>query len=101
MIKDKTPLSMAESLEYLKGDGERETEVKKFIENFVNIDPKKAKKIREKIEGLDLLKIKPEHVAKIVDLMPENDESLNKIFNDISLDEDEKNKILQSLEEFR
>lgn len=92
---------MAESLEYLKGDGERETEVKKFIENFVSIDSGKAKKLKEKIEGLDLLKIKPEHIANIIDIMPKNGDDLNKIFNDVSLDEDEKNKILQTIEEFK
>lgn len=92
---------MAEALKYTEGDSEREVEIKKFIGNFVKMDAEKARKIREKLESLELLKIKPIHIANIIDFMPENAESLNKIFNDISLDEDEKNKILQSLEEFR
>ena len=41
-----------------------------------------------------LLKIKNEHIVKIVDLMPEDASDLNKIFTDVSLTEDETNKIL-------
>ena len=33
--------------------------------------------------------------------MPENAEDLNKIFVDISLDEDEKRKILETIKEFK
>ncbi len=101
MIRNRNSLSMAESLKYLKGDGEREIEIRNFIKNFVTLDAKKGEKIREKIENLDLLKIKPEHTSNIIDLMPEDGEELNKIFNGLDLDEDEKNKILQVLEEFR
>ncbi len=101
MIKNMTPLSMAEAFESIKKDSDSEVEIKKFIKKFVKLKPEKAKIIREKLEGLDLMKIKPEHIAKIIDLLPENSENLNKIFNDVSLDEDETKKILETTEEFR
>jgi len=93
------PISMSEALEYLKGDKDKEIEVKKFIKKFVKISPSKAKELRKKLEALELMKMKPEHLAKIIDLMPQDQESLNKIFNDVSLDEDESKKIFKAIEE--
>ena len=43
--------------------------------------------------------MKPEDLVKIIDTLPEDSENLNKIFNDISLDEDESKKILQTIKE--
>ncbi len=101
MITNTEPLSMAESLEYMEGEKDRGEEVKKFVKKFVKIKPEKAKELRKKLDALDLIKVKPEHIAKIIDILPENQENLNKIFNDVSLDEDESKKILQTIEEFR
>ncbi|MFA5764501.1 MAG: hypothetical protein WC915_06870, partial [archaeon] len=53
------------------------------------------KKIQEDLEKADLLKLKREHIVKIIDLLPETASELNKIFTDISLNEDETNKILE------
>lgn len=101
MIKNRTPLSMAESLEFIKGDGEREKEIRKFIKDFTKTGPEEAKKIRKKIEDLNLLKVKPKNIASLIDIMPGNSEDLNKIFSDVNLDEDETNKIFEALEEFK
>jgi DNA-directed RNA polymerase subunit F len=101
MIKNTTPLNMTETLEYVKKDSDGEVEVKKFIKKFIKLKPEKAKEIRKKLEGLDLMKMKPEHIVKIIDLLPEDSENLNKIFNDVSLNEDETKKILETIEEFR
>jgi len=101
MITNTEPLSMAETLKYMEGEKDSEDEIKKFIKKFVKIKPEKAKELRKRLEALDLIKVKPEHIAKIIDLLPENQENLNKIFSDVSLDEDESKKILQTTEEFR
>ena len=92
---------MAEITEYSKGDKDSEVEVKGFIKKFVKSKPEEAKEMRKKIEALDLLKLKPDHISKIIDLMPENDESLNKVFTDVSLDEDETKKILDIIKEYK
>ncbi len=92
------PLSMAESLEYVQNEGE-ELEIDKFIKKFVKINPEKAKSIKENLEKMDLMKMKAEYLIKIIDLLPEDSESLNKIFNDVSLDEDESKKIFQAIRE--
>ncbi len=101
MITNTEPLSMAESLEYIEREKDSGEEVKKFIKKFVKIKTEKAKELRKKLEALDLIKVKSEHIAKIIDLLPENQENLNKIFSDVGLDEDETKKILQTIEEFR
>ena len=101
MIKNMTPLSMTEALEYIKRDSDSEAEAKKFIKKFIKLKPEKAKEMRKKFESMDLMKIKPEHIAKIIDLLPEDPEDLNKIFNDVSLNEDETKKIFETIEEFR
>ncbi len=101
MIISRKHLSMTESLEYVGDKKDSEVEVRKFIKKFVKMKPEKAGEIREKLKELDLIKMKSEYIVKIIDLMPENSESLNKIFTDISLNEDETKKILETIEEFR
>lgn len=101
MIKNTELVSMAESLEYVKEDKENHLEIIGFIKKFTELKPKEAKEIREKIQNLNLMKAKPEYIAKIIDLMPENAEELNKIFVDVSLDEDESKKILSIIKEYK
>jgi len=101
MIKDLTPVSMTEALEYIQESKEGETEIKKFVKKFVTLSPKDAKELRKKLGGFDMMKLKPEYIAKIIDILPDNAENLNKIFSDVSLDEDETKKILDTIKEFR
>ncbi len=101
MIKNMTPLSMAEATEYLGEEKESEAELKKFIKRFVKLDDKDAKKMKVKLESLNLIKVKLEHIAKVIDFLPEDAENLNKIFTDVSLDEDESKKILDVVKEFK
>ena len=101
MIINRKHLSMTESLEYVGDKKDSEVEVRKFIKKFVKMKPEKVREIRKKLEELDLIKMTSEYIVKIIDLMPENSESLNKIFTDISLNEDETKKILETIEEFR
>jgi DNA-directed RNA polymerase subunit F len=101
MIKENTPLSITESLEYMNSKNESEEKVKIFMEKFKKLDLKKAQSLREKIERMELLKVKDSEISKIIDLVPENKESLNKIFTDVSLTEEESKQILDSIEEFR
>ncbi|MEM4325867.1 MAG: hypothetical protein QXU40_01015 [Candidatus Pacearchaeota archaeon] len=98
MILKLIPLSMVEVMDYIK---EEHAEIEKFIKRFVKIDQEKARLLKEKILEIDSVKIKPEHIVKIIDLIPEDIESLNKIFSDTSLDEDESKKILQSIKEIK
>ena len=97
MIMKSIPLSASESKEYLKK--EQET-LKEFINNFTKLNAKQAKDFREKLWELNLMKMNAKHISKIIDIPPTNSEELNKIFTDISLDENEANKILDVVKQF-
>jgi DNA-directed RNA polymerase subunit F len=101
MIRNSEPLSIAEALEYIKKDGENESEIVGFMNKFNKINAKQAKELRKEIEGFDMIKMKPEYIVKIIDVLPESSEELNKIFVDVGLDEDETKKLLEAIKKFR
>ncbi len=98
MIKNTELLSMAEAIEYV--NKEDSIDIKGFIKKFTKLKPKEAKELKKKLEGLDMMKLRAEQIIKIIDLLPENQEDLNKIV-DISLDENETKKILETVKEFK
>jgi len=94
MIRESTPLTMAE-VSKLAGSTEKEINVKKFVAQFISISYEKAIEMKEELKNLDLIKLKEEHIVKIVDFKPADAVELNKIVLDASLDQDEINKILE------
>jgi DNA-directed RNA polymerase subunit F len=101
MIKNNESLSMAEAIEYIKKEGETETEIVGFIKKFNKLKAKEAKELKQEIESLGMIKMKSDYIVKIIDTLPENSEELNKIFIDVSLDEDETRKILDTIKKFK
>jgi len=101
MIKDNIPLSMAESLEYIEKDKKAEKPAADFIKRFVKISPKEAKELRKKLENLKIMKLNDINISKLIDILPEKAEEINKIFIDIGLDENETKKILDTIKEFK
>ena len=101
MIKNSKPLSMAESLEYLNKDEKNVVEVIGFIKKFTNLKVKDAKELRKNLENLNLIKMDEKHIVKIIDFLPKDSQELNKIFTDVSLDEDETKKILDTIKQFK
>ena len=99
MIINRESLSMVEAEEHTKNN-ENATELNKFIKKFARLDFKKAKELRKKLIELNLMKMKSDHISKIIDILPETAEDLNKIFADVGLDENETQKILDSVKEF-
>jgi len=99
MIINRESLSMVEAEEYTK-DNENAIELNKFIKKFARLDLKKAKELRKKLLELNLMKMKPDHASKIIDILPETAEDLNKVFADVGLDENETQKILETVKEF-
>ncbi|MEK6872847.1 MAG: hypothetical protein AABW90_02445 [Nanoarchaeota archaeon] len=103
MIIDRTPISMNDVEYIIKDiqDNEKKQAVEVFLKKFLNTTSAKAKKIKDGLEKLDSIKIKREHIVKIIDLPPEDASDLNKIFTDVSLNEDEINKILEIVKNSR
>ncbi len=101
MIKNKEYLSMSEVLEYLEKTKDGKSEIKGFIKKFTKLSTKDSDAMRKKLNALDLIKLKEEYIVKIIDIFPEDSEELNKIFTEISLNEDETKKILDTIKEFK
>jgi DNA-directed RNA polymerase subunit F len=99
MIIDQKPLSMAEALQYIKKDESEETDVIGFIKKFTKTKKERAEALQKNLKELELMKMREEHIVKIIDLMPEDAGELNKIFVGVSLDDDEAQKILNTIKE--
>jgi DNA-directed RNA polymerase subunit F len=101
MIKKTEILSLPEVAEYLAEDKEKNAELIAFIKKFNTLKPKEAKELKKKLNELGIIKIREEQASKIIDLVPEDNEDLSKIFIEMDLNEDEKKKILDTIKEFR
>ncbi|MFH1290695.1 MAG: hypothetical protein ABIH92_04785 [Nanoarchaeota archaeon] len=94
MIHNKTPLTLAEVQDIVKPLEERQ-EVKDYLKKFTKLSKDKALKLKEEIAALNNIRIKEEHLIKIVDFLPKDAEDVNKIFSDTGLTEEETNAILE------
>ena len=103
MIKNMRPLDMFEAKKILGSleETEKIKQVDVFIKKFLKIKTEKANKLKEELKNLELLKLKEEDIVKIIDLMPEDVLDLNKIFVDVALNEDETNKILETVKKYK
>ena len=94
MILDLKPLNLAEVKELVK-DLEDKGEILDYLKKFGKLSKEDSEKLSDELRALDNLKIKEAHLVKVVDLLPTDNSSVNKIFNDVSLDEKEINEILE------
>lgn len=103
MIKEMKQVSMAEAKKILGslGDSEKKKQVETFIKKFSKIKLDDAESLRKDLEALNLIKLKPENIVKIIETLPEDAQDLNRVFVDISLDEDETNRILETIKKYQ
>jgi DNA-directed RNA polymerase subunit F len=100
MILENKPITMAEAKEILKEyDTEKSKAASAMIKKFSKMSAEEAKKIFTEIKKLNLEKLKDEDIIKIIDFLPDDAESLRKIFtgSDIAFDQDEITKILNAI----
>ena len=97
MILDRTPINMNEVQEIINEieDSPKKEQMDLYLKKFMKTTSEQAKKIKGDMETLDSIKVKRDHIVKIVDLLPSDVSDLNKIFTDVSLNEEEINKILE------
>jgi len=100
MIKQMKPLSLIEAKKIVNENQENE-ELNEYFKKFSKIKEKDALELRKEIEELKNHKIKPDHVVKIVDFLPEDASDLNKIFVDMSLDDNEIKQILEIVSKYK
>jgi DNA-directed RNA polymerase subunit F len=97
MIKNNAELSMVEALEYLKNSKDEGKEISAFIKKFTKMSSLKAKELREKLNELGIIKMDSKYISKIIDILPETSEDLNKIFSGVGLTEEETKQILDAV----
>lgn len=98
-IKEEVPITMAEVVA-LAGDSEKGGAIKKFIKNFNKMPVEEALEMKKELKALNLIKLKDAHIVKIVDFMPIDASELNKVVVDVSLEEEEVNKILDVVKKY-
>ena len=97
-ILEKEPLSLAEMTTYAK-DLDEKKELAAYVRKFSKLKPEQVKKLREEITALDNPKVRESHIVKIADLLPEDEEDLNKVFTEVSLSQEEAQAILSKVKE--
>lgn len=99
VIKEQTPLTLVE-VANLAGDSDKAKTIKSFVKHFSKGKIEKVKEMKEELKKLDLIKLKEEHIVKIIDFMPTDAEDLIKVLADVSLTQDENNKILEVVKKY-
>ena len=100
MIKEMKSLSMAEAKKISDEHDGRE-DIKPYFKKFIKMKFKDAIEMGKELESLDNHKIKPEHISKIIDFLPIDASDLNKIFTDISLEENEIKQITDIVAKYK
>ena len=113
MINEKKAVTLAEVKEIvtekskkLKEDSEdnqRITAIHDLLKKVVKLKPEEAKKLKEELLALGIIKLKERDVVKIADFLPEDAEDIRKIFfgQGINLDENEINSILEKIKKYK
>ncbi|MEM4271566.1 MAG: hypothetical protein QXD13_00525 [Candidatus Pacearchaeota archaeon] len=94
MILSKKPITLAEASVLVKTLEEKKP-IHDYLKKFAKLSQADAKKMRDEIVALNNLKLKEEHIIKIIDFIPKDLEDLGKVLNDVSLSEAELNAILE------
>ena len=90
-VMQETPITMAELAEELDKIKKRDNELNfraSKTEDYLNqsgIDKKKSKQLYKKIDELQIPRLKDVHIIKIVDLMPDDVESVKSILSGYTL----------------
>jgi len=101
MIKSSQPLTLAEVKEIVKESGTDVKEMEHYLKTFCVLDLKEAKEMKKELTDLNFMALKEEYIIKIVDFLPEDKEDLLKILVDVTVSEDETNKILDVVKKYR
>lgn len=77
----------------------RAEKVHNYATEFTSLDKKEAAEMYEKLKSLNMSKLRDRHIVKIIDLMPDNIESLKTIFSGeaTSLKQEEAKQILDAI----
>jgi DNA-directed RNA polymerase subunit F len=107
IILEKAPTTIAEVHSVLKArkDDERNYEQKlvwEHVSKFKKLGVRDSKKLVEELSGLELRRLKEEHIVQIVDLLPKTLKELKSVFSDSksNLHDDELKKVMDAVKKY-
>jgi DNA-directed RNA polymerase subunit F len=108
-VVEENPLNIVEVKEMLKKIKERDTELNfraqktaEYLEAINTIKPKSAKELKEKLEGLEIPRVKEAQIHKLIEIMPLTAEGVKTIFTglNISVTADNIKKVVTLMQEY-
>jgi DNA-directed RNA polymerase subunit F len=109
IIKE-TALTMSElrdEIEKIKKKSEklnfRAEKTEEYLNQFAILDSKKSAELKEKLEKMNIPRLKEEHITKIVDLLPTSAEDIKSILHGytITITNDNLKKIAECVKDFK
>ncbi len=100
MIKNMEPITLAEAKK-LVDENEGREDVKEYFKKFMKLKEKEVIEMKKELEGLNNHKIRKENIVKIIDFLPEDASDINKIFTDVSLEENEIKQITDIVAKYK
>jgi len=75
---------------------------KEYLEIFVKLNLKQKKELEKKLSGLDLTRLKEEHIAKIIDFLPKTVDDLKIVLTayPLSMPKKDQEAIVNAVKEF-
>ena len=108
-IINETPMSMSEVKAELVKIKKRDTELnfragkcEDYLNNVSPLSSSDAEELKKALEKLDISRIKPEHIVKIIDILPSTLEDVKIVFQGYTLNVSQENmkKIAETVAKF-
>ena len=105
-IISESPISLSEMKQILEEIKKRDKELnfrakktEEYLNSIVKITPKKAEELKESLKELKITRLKPLHIAKIMDILPTDMDSLKMIISsdNVTLKQEDLDKILLTI----
>ncbi len=92
IIVEETPLAMVEVRELLTKIKKRDEELNfranktyEYLTEFAKLKPKEFEEIKQKLQALDVPRVKEQHILKLIDLLPKTVEEARTILGSYNL----------------
>jgi DNA-directed RNA polymerase subunit F len=80
---------LQKSLELIKARdtelGFRAVKTEEYLQKFAKLEQKQVDELKKKLEGLGIARLKPEHVSKLIDLLPVDSEDIKLVLSAYSV----------------
>ncbi|MBS3091074.1 hypothetical protein J4217_01335 [Candidatus Pacearchaeota archaeon] len=98
-VLNRKALTMVEAKEYIKNMSESKP-IHGYFKTFSKLSRDKAEKLAEEIKALNNPKVKDSDIVKVIDLLPEDSEDVNKIFIEVGLSEEEARAVVDIVSKY-